>query len=144
MMVQDHGRLYGALYALRILARKYEFKDEEDRAPLTGIVNGTFPALLQLFQVPPATESSLLYSPQNALQSALSYESPLPPCWLMLTPVASPRAGHSDTDDPPKQPSPGNVHRRGPSVRCSRWDICTGMLVESLLEAAQRSGMRWP
>ena len=48
---QDHGRLYGALFALRILARKYEFKDEEDRAPLTGIVNGAFPVLLQLFQV---------------------------------------------------------------------------------------------
>ena len=50
-MTQDHGRLYGALFALRILARKYEFKDEEDRAPLTGIVNGAFPVLLQLFQV---------------------------------------------------------------------------------------------
>ena len=49
--MQDHGRLYGALFALRILARKYEFKDEEDRAPLTGIVNGAFPVLLQLFQV---------------------------------------------------------------------------------------------
>lgn len=50
MTMQDHGRLYGALFALRILARKYEFKDEEDRAPLTGIVNGAFPVLLQLFQ----------------------------------------------------------------------------------------------
>jgi len=49
--MQDHGRLYGAVFALRILARKYEFKDEEDRGPLTGIVNSTFPVLLQLFQV---------------------------------------------------------------------------------------------
>lgn len=49
--MQDHGRLYGALSALRILARKYEFKDEEDRGPLTGLVNSTFPVLLQLFQV---------------------------------------------------------------------------------------------
>ena len=64
-MVQDHGRLYGALYALRILARKYEFKDEEDRAPLTGIVNSTFPALLQLFQVPAANNSFLRNSLQN-------------------------------------------------------------------------------
>ena len=85
MMVQDHGRLYGALYALRILARKYEFKDEEDRAPLTGIVNSTFPALLQLFQVPATTESSLPCSLQNAQQSALSYRSPLPACRMMLT-----------------------------------------------------------
>ena len=51
VIAQDHGRLYGALFALRILARKYEFKDEEDRAPLAGIVNGAFPVLLQLFQV---------------------------------------------------------------------------------------------
>ena len=85
MMVQDHGRLYGALYALRILARKYEFKDEEDRAPLTGIVNSTFPALLQLFQVPAATELSLPHS----LQSALIYRSPSPVCWMMLTPAVS-------------------------------------------------------
>ena len=49
--MQDHGRLYGAVFALRILARKYEFKDEEDRGPLTGIVNSAFPVLLQLFQV---------------------------------------------------------------------------------------------
>ncbi|CAL5220954.1 g3058 [Coccomyxa viridis] len=60
---QDHGRLYGALFALRILARKYEFKDEEDRAPLTGIVNGAFPVLLQLFQ-------SLLASKSPAVEIA--------------------------------------------------------------------------
>lgn len=50
-LVQEQGRLYGSLYALRILTRKYEFKDEEERVPLGGIVDGTFPVLLRIFQV---------------------------------------------------------------------------------------------
>ena len=45
------ARMHGALYALRILARKYEFRDEEDRAPLEAIVNTTFPLLLPIFKV---------------------------------------------------------------------------------------------
>jgi len=44
------ARMHGALYALRILARKYEFRDEGDRAPLKGIIAGTFPVLLALMQ----------------------------------------------------------------------------------------------
>lgn len=28
MRAQDHARMYGGLVALRVLARKYEFKDE--------------------------------------------------------------------------------------------------------------------
>jgi len=44
-------RLYGALYALRILANKYEFKDEEERQPIQEIVRVTFPHLLNIFQV---------------------------------------------------------------------------------------------
>ncbi len=49
--VQEQQRLYGALFALRILTRKYEFKDEEDRVPLGTLVDATFPILLRIFQV---------------------------------------------------------------------------------------------
>lgn len=48
---QDQARISGALYVLRFLARKYEFRDEEERGPLDGVVNATFPTLLQIFQV---------------------------------------------------------------------------------------------
>ena len=48
---QEQPHLYGALYALRILSNKYEFKDLEDRKPMQDVVNTTFPALLQIFQV---------------------------------------------------------------------------------------------
>lgn len=41
----------GALCVLRFLARKYEFRDEEERAPLEAVVNATFPSLLHIFQV---------------------------------------------------------------------------------------------
>ncbi len=50
-MLQDQLRIGGALYVLRLLARKYEFRDEEDRAPLEAIVNTTFPLLLPIFKV---------------------------------------------------------------------------------------------
>ena len=54
--LQDQARISGALFVLRFLARKYEFRggsDEEgdERAPLEAIVNATFPVLLQIFQV---------------------------------------------------------------------------------------------
>jgi hypothetical protein len=49
--MQEHQHMYGALYALRILSNKYEFKDAEDRDPMQDVVNTTFPALLQIFQV---------------------------------------------------------------------------------------------
>ena len=48
---QDQQRIRGALVALRFLARKFEFRDEEERGPLEGVVNATFPLLLQIFQV---------------------------------------------------------------------------------------------
>ena len=56
----------GALYALRILARKYEFKDEEERGPLAPIVAGFLPPLLLILQVggaPPTGQAThmLLY-----------------------------------------------------------------------------------
>ena len=37
---------------LRLLTRKYEFKDEDEREPLAQIVSVTFPPLLAIFQVP--------------------------------------------------------------------------------------------
>eukprot|EP00250_Pteridium_aquilinum_P010585 c19495_g1_i1 orf=322-3393(-) len=45
---QDQQRVYGALYALRILTRKYEFKDEEERRPVYQIIETTFPTLLEI------------------------------------------------------------------------------------------------
>lgn len=43
--------MYGGLLALRVLARKYEFKQTEQRDVLATIVNSTFPQLLVIFQV---------------------------------------------------------------------------------------------
>jgi hypothetical protein len=57
---QDQQRIGGALYVLRLLARKYEFRDEEDRAPLEAVVNTTFPLLLPIFKVRPLAAWSLL------------------------------------------------------------------------------------
>lgn len=39
----DTNRVHGALFALRILMRKYEFRDEEERVPLAQLVHTTFP-----------------------------------------------------------------------------------------------------
>lgn len=62
------ARMHGALYALRILARKYEFRDEEDRAPLKDLIAATFPALLALLQQLQQNPSP---SPQVALHAKL-------------------------------------------------------------------------
>lgn len=45
------ARVGGGLSALRLVARKYEFRDEEERQPLLDIVQAAFPTLLQIFQV---------------------------------------------------------------------------------------------
>ncbi|KAJ6798277.1 importin beta-like SAD2 [Iris pallida] len=42
-------QVYGALYILRILSRKYEFKSDEERTPVYLIVDETFPPLLDIF-----------------------------------------------------------------------------------------------
>ncbi|KAK4489123.1 hypothetical protein RD792_004917 [Penstemon davidsonii] len=42
-------QVYGALFVLRILSRKYEFKSDEDRMPVYHIVEETFPHLLNIF-----------------------------------------------------------------------------------------------
>ncbi len=39
---------------LRLITRKYEFKDEEDRVPLEAVVSATFPHLRAILQVRPA------------------------------------------------------------------------------------------
>ncbi|KAJ7539565.1 hypothetical protein O6H91_11G100300 [Diphasiastrum complanatum] len=47
---QDQQRIYGALFTLRILTRKYEFKDEEERLPVHVIIDTTFPVLYEIFK----------------------------------------------------------------------------------------------
>ncbi|BAT83118.1 hypothetical protein LR48_Vigan03g009000 [Vigna angularis] len=46
--LQDQ-QVYGALFVLRILSRKYEFKSDEERVPVYRIVDETFPHLLNIF-----------------------------------------------------------------------------------------------
>ncbi|KAJ7957326.1 importin beta-like SAD2 [Quillaja saponaria] len=46
--LQDQ-QVYGALFVLRILSRKYEFKSDEERTPVHRIVEETFPHLLNIF-----------------------------------------------------------------------------------------------
>ncbi|GJT09582.1 importin beta-like SAD2 [Tanacetum coccineum] len=42
-------QVYGALYVLRVLSRKYEFLSDEERTPVHHIVEQTFPYLLNIF-----------------------------------------------------------------------------------------------
>ncbi|KAI3676940.1 hypothetical protein L1987_86556 [Smallanthus sonchifolius] len=46
--VQDQ-QVYGALFVLRIVPRKYEFKSDEERIPVYHVVEETFPHLLNIF-----------------------------------------------------------------------------------------------
>ncbi|KAM7484745.1 hypothetical protein LguiA_000754 [Lonicera macranthoides] len=46
--LQDQ-QVYGALFVLRILSRKYEFKSDDERTPVYHIVEETFPHLLSIF-----------------------------------------------------------------------------------------------
>ncbi|CAL5391847.1 unnamed protein product [Camellia sinensis] len=46
--LQDQ-QVFGALFVMRILSRKYEFKSDEERAPVYLIVEETFPHLLIIF-----------------------------------------------------------------------------------------------
>ncbi|KAK8960329.1 hypothetical protein KSP40_PGU015226 [Platanthera guangdongensis] len=48
LQLQDQ-QVLGALYVLRILSRKYEFKSDEERLPVSHIVEETFPHLLNIF-----------------------------------------------------------------------------------------------
>ncbi|XP_052142429.1 importin beta-like SAD2 [Oryza glaberrima] len=47
--LESENQIFGALYVLRVLSRKYEFKSEEERIPLYHIVEETFPRLLSIF-----------------------------------------------------------------------------------------------
>uniref|UniRef100_A0ACD5UPG2 Uncharacterized protein n=1 Tax=Avena sativa TaxID=4498 RepID=A0ACD5UPG2_AVESA len=47
--LESQDQIFGALYVLRILSRKYEFKSEEERIPLYQIVDECFPRLLNIF-----------------------------------------------------------------------------------------------
>jgi len=46
----DQSLVSGALRVLRIISRKYEYRDADDRGPLNAMVNGIFPTLLHVFQ----------------------------------------------------------------------------------------------
>eukprot|EP00698_Gefionella_okellyi_P015174 TRINITY_DN4277_c0_g1_i1.p1 TRINITY_DN4277_c0_g1~~TRINITY_DN4277_c0_g1_i1.p1 ORF type:complete len:911 (-),score=249.25 TRINITY_DN4277_c0_g1_i1:513-3209(-) len=46
----DAGTVFSGLWALRMVFKKYEFKSEENRAPLFPLVDAVFPLLLQLVQ----------------------------------------------------------------------------------------------
>ncbi|XP_075512049.1 importin beta-like SAD2 [Primulina tabacum] len=48
--LQQDQQIYGALFVLRIISRKYEFKSDEERVPVHDIVEETFPHLLYIFK----------------------------------------------------------------------------------------------
>ncbi|EHA8588685.1 importin beta-like SAD2 [Cocos nucifera] len=48
LQLQDQ-QVFGALYVLRVLSRKYEFKSDEERIPLYLIVEEAFPHLLSIY-----------------------------------------------------------------------------------------------
>ncbi|KAL2323807.1 hypothetical protein Fmac_022865 [Flemingia macrophylla] len=47
--LQDQQHVHAALFVLRILSRKYEFKSDEERTPVYNVVEETFPLLLNIF-----------------------------------------------------------------------------------------------
>ena len=50
----------GALYSLRVLVKNFEFRRDENRAPLEQIVTETFPSLAMLLQALTLFVSQLL------------------------------------------------------------------------------------
>ncbi|MCO5568289.1 hypothetical protein L7F22_021988 [Adiantum nelumboides] len=79
---QDQRRIYGALYALRILTRKYEFKDDEERRPVFQIIEMTFPTLLIILNYllsmtnPPIEVSDLIKLTCKVFWSSVYLEIP--------------------------------------------------------------------
>ena len=57
-------RVHGGLYCLRIITRKYEFRSDDEGAPLAAILAATFPPLL-------ATLQGLLASPSASTDAAV-------------------------------------------------------------------------
>ena len=56
----DQVAMAGAFRMLRLLARKYEFRDNEERGPLEVTISAIFPILLPLFETLIATDSPSL------------------------------------------------------------------------------------
>ncbi|XP_078156294.1 importin beta-like SAD2 [Carex rostrata] len=56
-------QIFGALFVLRILTRKYEFKSDEERVPLYMVVEETFPRLLNIF-------NNLVQLPNPSIEAA--------------------------------------------------------------------------
>jgi importin-7 len=84
------ARLHAALLACRVLARQYEFRDGERRAPLLGLASGLYPGLLRLGSALCATWSPASADPMTGellklvlkcLWSALYMG--VPPAWLV-------------------------------------------------------------
>ncbi|KAH7428022.1 hypothetical protein KP509_10G071600 [Ceratopteris richardii] len=79
---QEQTRICGALYALRILTRKYEFKDEEERRPLYQIIETTFSTLLNFLnyllslQNPPIEVADLMKLTCKVFWSSVYLEIP--------------------------------------------------------------------
>ncbi|WVY92645.1 hypothetical protein V8G54_031733 [Vigna mungo] len=47
--LQDQQQVQAALFVLRLLSKKYEFKSDEERTPVYDVVQHTFPLLLTIF-----------------------------------------------------------------------------------------------
>ncbi|GAX74708.1 hypothetical protein CEUSTIGMA_g2156.t1 [Chlamydomonas eustigma] len=56
LMSQDETRLHGGLYTLRILARRFEFKSDDERTPMEPVITEAFPILLHLLKQLMATQ----------------------------------------------------------------------------------------
>ena len=57
MQQQNTERVYGALFALRMLVKVYEFRKEAERTPLHAAVEQTWPLMAQLVEMLIATPS---------------------------------------------------------------------------------------
>jgi len=86
LSLYEPARLQGALHALRVLVKNFEFRRDEMRAPLLEIVNQTFPllsALLQAaLQAPTVEGSALAHTACKIFWSATQLS--LPPLLLDL------------------------------------------------------------
>lgn len=70
----DELRVYGGLVALRLLARKYEFRDDDERGPLVTLVGATFPALVAILRgvlANPAAGAAAGLTPAHYVKLAL-------------------------------------------------------------------------
>ena len=82
----DVATLYGGLTALRVLARKYEFKSQPDREPLNEIVNVMFPVLVQVMGK--LTQSDV-NAPETVNMMKLVCKTFWSSCYLFVPPILS-------------------------------------------------------